>query len=204
MIDTNRVKAVIFDLGRVLIQVDFTAGLFKYYQRSDDSSDEQILEELFKDPVFIAFNTGKITGQQVYEKIVEKYNLELSYDQFRFEWSNIFAPMPGMESLAYRVCSKLPCGLLSDIDPLHWAFCLKNFPVVRNFRNPSLSFDIGALKPDPRCYQHAAHNVQTDISNCLFIDDRQVNVEGARAAGMQAVQFFDSEQLEKDLHFLGI
>jgi len=40
--------------------------------------------------------------------------------------------------------------------------------------------------------------------NCLFIDDRLVNVDGARKAGMQALRFEGVEKLEKDLKQLGV
>jgi putative hydrolase of the HAD superfamily len=204
MINPELIKAMIFDLGRVLIRVDFTAGLFKYYQKSEESSDEEILQELFKDKIFIGFNTGKIDAQQVYQSIQDKYGLDLSYDKFTSEWCNIFAPMPGMRSIVERVSKKFILGLLSDIDPLHWQFCQKNFPVLKNFIKPALSYQIGALKPDPLCYQRAAEYVGTQAKYCLFIDDREINVQGARDAGMQAIQFTGVADLERLLSDLGI
>lgn len=204
MINTDLVKAVIFDLGRVLIQVDFTSGLFKYYQRNQESSDEEILEELFKDKIFIDFNTGKIDAQQVYKNIEDKYSLALSYEQFTYEWCNIFAPIQGMPAIVKRVSKKYKIGLLSDIDPLHWQYCQQNFPLLINFKKPALSFEIGALKPDPICYQRASENINTEPQNCLFIDDREINVRGAREAGMQAIQFTGVADLELLLPNLGV
>ena len=195
MIDWNKVKTVVFDLGRVLITVNFTGGLFKYYKRDAGSTEDEVLAELFLDPVFIGFNSGKLSPQEVYQALINKYGLPVSYDQFTHEWCDIFGPMDGMDSLVRRVAQSYKIGLLSDIDPLHWAYCRKNFPFLSLFEKPGLSFEIGALKPDPRCYTAAAKNTDTQIEHCLFIDDRAINVHGAQEAGMQAVQFTGVDDL---------
>lgn len=195
MIDWKKVETVIFDLGRVLITVDFTRGLFKYYKRDAGSSDEEVLAELFHDPVFVGFNSGELSPHQVYHTLTEKYALPVSYDRFTHEWCDIFGPMDGMDSFVKQVSQSYQVGLLSDIDPLHWAYCRENFQFLSLFEKPALSFEIGALKPDPRCYMAAARNTETNPENCLFIDDRDINVHGAQAAGMQAIQFTGVGQL---------
>ncbi len=201
---SSNIKAVIFDLGRVLIKVDFTRGLYRFRNPSGNKSDQDVLEELFADPVFIDFNTGRISPEQTYREIVKKYRLSIDYDTFVQEWSNIFSPMDGMEDLLHRIAKNYPVGLLSDIDPLHWKYCLTTYPFLKIFIKPALSFEIGALKPAEICYQTAASNLNIRIENCLFIDDREINVAGAVAAGMQAIQFNGVEDLYRDLVRMGI
>ena len=195
-IDYKKVQAVIFDLGRVLVKVDFTRGLFKYYKRDQNSTDTEVLEKLFKDQIFIDFNTGKISPQQVYRKLVAKYQLHLDFEQFVYEWCDIFESMEGMAELVQRVSQKYKIGLLSDIDPLHWAYCINNFEFLKVFTRPALSYQIGALKPDLLCYQTAAAYSSVSPEHCLFIDDREINVNGAIGAGMQALQFTGIEKLK--------
>jgi len=199
VINFNRVKAVIFDLGRVLIKVDFTRGLFRFYVSDNRSSDEQILQKIFKDPLFINFSTGKMTPAAVHETLRTKYGLNLEYHKFVEEWCNIFDANPDMERLARQVARRMPVGLLSDIDQLHWQFCQKKFSFLSIFSSPTLSFEIGALKPDPYCYIQAANNTGYPAENCLFIDDREINVAGAEAVGMQAIHFTSPGQLKRDL-----
>ena len=55
------------------------------------------------------------------------------------------------------------------------------------------------MKPNAGVYLAAAENVQTPPQHCLFIDDLQANVEGARAAGMQAIRFESVYTLARDL-----
>jgi len=201
---SSNINAVIFDLGRVLIRVDFTRGLFRYRNPSGNKSDQEVLEELFADPIFIDFNTGRISPEQTYRAIVTKYRLSIDYQTFVQEWSNIFSPMDGMEDLLYKVARNYPVGLLSDIDPLHWEYCRTTYPFLKIFRKPALSFEIGALKPAEICYQTAALNLNIPIENCLFIDDREINVAGAIAAGMQTIQFNGVEDLQRALVRMGI
>ena len=191
--------AIIFDLGRVLVDIDFTRGLFKYYQGDIFEPERDIIERIFKDDLFVAFTTGKITPQEVYKALTQKYNLLLEYDQFVQEWCDIFSPMDGMETLVQEIAARYPVGLLSDTDPLHWNYCLHTFPFLRIFNNPTLSYEIGVLKPNPVCYLTAAKNVNKHPQACLFIDDREDNVIGARRVGMRSFRFVGVAALKDEL-----
>lgn len=191
--------AIIFDLGRVLVDVDFTRGLFKYYHSDQFQSKTEIIERIFKDDLFIAFTTGKLSPQKLYKDLIQRYNLHLSYDQYVQEWCDIFSPMEGMDILVKEIAACYPVGLLSDTDPLHWDYCLRSYPFLRIFNKPTLSYEIGALKPNPICYLTAAENVGKQPSRCFFIDDREKNVAGARRAGMQSLQFTGVDDLKSEL-----
>ncbi len=164
----SKIKAVIFDLGRVLIKVDFTRGLFRYRDSSGVKSDQELLDELFADEVFVDFNTGRISPRETFGLIKNKYKLPIDYPTFVQEWSNIFTPMAGMESLLRKVAENYPVGLLSDIDPLHWEYCRTNYTFLDIFKKPALSFEIGALKPAEICYKTAAANINMAIQS-LFV-----------------------------------
>jgi len=198
------IKAVIFDLGRVLIQVDFRRGLFPYLEGQQAKDDKTIVREVYKNPLFINYCTGKIDSRFLHSEIKRLYGLKLSYQKFMKVWCDVFAPMPGIEELVNKVSARCKIGLLSDTDPMHWAYVLKNYPFLQNFSKPTLSFEIGYLKPDPICYQKAAENVAKNIKSCLFIDDRSINVEGAKKSGMESIQFQTTEQLDNDLKAAGL
>jgi len=199
-----QIEAVIFDLGRVLVNVDFTRGLFKYYHNSLKENDSETIDRLFNDKLFIQFTTGKISPPELYREIVKRFKINLEYKDFVKEWCNVFEPMDGVVNLVQEVAQNYVVGLLSDTDPLHWEYCLNTFPFLRIFSKPTLSYEIGVLKPTPLCYQLAAANVGKSIANCLFIDDRAINVRGAKEVGMQAILYKNIAQLRRDLLELGI
>lgn len=57
------------------------------------------------------------------------------------------------------------------------------------------SADIGVAKPDPAAYRAAAAAIGLEPEACAFVDDTPANVEGARAAGMEAELFIGAEEL---------
>jgi putative hydrolase of the HAD superfamily len=65
-----------------------------------------------------------------------------------------------------------------------------------------ISAEVGLAKPDPRIYQKAIAALDVTTSEAVFVDDFVENVEGARALGMQAIQFKDTDQTLSDLNDL--
>lgn len=197
-------ETIIFDLGRVLVRVDFTQGLFPYLDHSPGKDDQAILKEVFEHPLFRKYSTGAIDTPAMYREMKKLFAMELSFERFSALWCDVFGKMEGMEELVDQLAARYRLGILSDTDPLHWAYVTEAFPFLNRIPNPTLSYVTGILKPDPECYRIAAENAGSAPGMCLFIDDRPVNVEGARKAGMQAIQFISPIQLRKELQARGI
>ncbi len=197
------IKAVIFDLGRVLVKVDLKQGIHKYVDTTGED-DHSLMENLFDDKIFRDYSGGKSSPETFYRQISARLNLNLDYEQFKKDWCNIFSPMPGMEEIVKKLSGKVALGLLSDSDPLHWRHIKENYDFHNYFKKPTLSFEIGYIKPDPKCYTIAAEHVGFPPENCIFIDDREINVQGAIDAGMQAIQFTSPEALKAELQKRGL
>jgi 2-haloacid dehalogenase len=75
----------------------------------------------------------------------------------------------------------------------------QRFPFLQRPRGVTVSADVGLIKPDRAIYEHHARAFGLEPKATLFIDDSRANVEGARAAGWQSVQFIDPERLKSDL-----
>ena len=78
------------------------------------------------------------------------------------------------------------------------------FPFLEKPRGITVSGEIRHIKPDRAIYDHHVATFDLDPAATLFIDDSQKNVDGARAAGWQAVLFTDAATLKSDLRRLGI
>ncbi|MDR0868275.1 MAG: HAD family phosphatase [Planctomycetota bacterium] len=193
------IRAVIFDLGRVLVTIDPSRAAARFPQLR---LDEIIKFSAADDPQFQAFNRGEITPEKFHVALCDQFGVALSFAEFYAAWTGIFSPMPGMRELAgeLRDAGKVKLGLLSDTDPWHWEFIGREFPWIKEtFLRPTLSFQTGVLKPAAAAFLRAAANVDEPPENCLFIDDRADNVAGARAVGMSAVQFRDAATLRREL-----
>ncbi|MBB4007094.1 HAD family hydrolase [Allorhizobium taibaishanense] len=78
------------------------------------------------------------------------------------------------------------------------------FPFLTLPRGVTVSGEIGLIKPDIAIYQRHAADFGLDPAHTIFIDDAPANVEGAKAAGWQAVHFENPEKLKADLKSLGV
>jgi putative hydrolase of the HAD superfamily len=78
-----------------------------------------------------------------------------------------------------------------------------NFPWISHFDHHIFSGEVRSVKPEPAIYQHCISELGVQPSEALFIDDRDVNLEQARATGIHGIRFQSVEQLRKDLQALG-
>jgi len=193
-----RIEAVIFDLGRVIVEIDFTRSLFRLFQDFEQPS-QDFIQQLMEDDLIHRYNTGQIQPWEFYEAVKEKFKLEIGFEEFKDLWCDIFLPMPGMEELIRELEGKVKLGVFSNTDPLHWHHIYDTNPIMEIFTRPTLSFEIGMQKPAAESYRYAARNVDTPVGNCFYIDDLQENVEAARQVGMRGIQFESTAQLRNEL-----
>jgi len=200
----QNIEAIIFDLGRVLVDIDLSGGVFKYLPALESAQDEKVLNQLFRDTVYRDYAEGRMSVEKFYKLFCQRAKLNLDFEAFKREWSAVFMPMKGMKTIVKQLSANFKLGLLSDIGPLHWAHLQENLPLLKYFNNPVLSFRIRYLKPQPQTYRLAADSVESEAVHCLFIDDREINIKGAQKLGMRAIQFHTPKQLRQDLKNLNL
>ncbi|MBE0535659.1 MAG: HAD-IA family hydrolase [Phycisphaerae bacterium] len=199
MANTHEIKAVIFDLGRVIVDVD-VGKLASFVSATPSQADiDQVIMDVLGDELMLQFNTGKVGPEEFHRGIIRRFDLTLTFDEFATLWCGIFSPISGMPELIRRLQGRFNLGLLSDTDPLHWNYLRKNNPILEAFKRPTLSFQIGLTKPDPAIFRAAARNADTLPEACLYIDDLPANAAGAAAAGMQSIVFKGPADLRMQL-----
>lgn len=194
-----KMQAIIFDLGRVLIDVDVSRGLFGLFPRPAGGSVESIITQIIADPLFALFNTGKLSPVEFHLAMMKKFSLNMDFNEFKQRWCDIFDPMPSMGELVASLKGKVRLGMLSDTDPIHWDYIRNHFDVVSHFDNPTLSFKIGYRKPALQAYQAAIETVGVEPRACLYVDDLPENVRGAQEAGLDAIQFTGVNDLVNEI-----
>ncbi|MHC4962662.1 MAG: HAD family hydrolase [Planctomycetota bacterium] len=207
MTDTNTqpdIQAVIFDMGRVLVDIDSKLLVEKLFKGLDASDLQELGRKTMAHPAMVKFNTGRMDAQTFHRRMCESYGLELSFEAFTSLWCAIFVTMKGMRELLEKIAPRITIGLLSDTDPVHWSFIRRRWAWIDAIEKPTLSFEVGVMKPQAGIYLAAAENVNAPPDRCLFVDDLEVNVEGARAVGMQGARFETVELLTDQLTELGL
>lgn len=194
------IEAVIFDLGGVLIGID----LEELRRHPEMEPWAPLIPEIRRQPETVLLNSGKISPEDFYAWMRERFALQGDFEEFRRAWCGIFTPRPQMEQLVRRLAEQRPVGLLSDTEPMHWEYLRRQYRFLEVFSRPVLSFRMGAVKPAAVMYQAAAESVNVPAERCLYVDDLPENVEGARRAGMQAAVFASAEQIEHMLRLAGV
>lgn len=197
------VEAVIFDLGNVLVTVDLDRGLWPALIRTGGGRLGDI-SSLRENDLLVAFDCGHLNPEQFHDALCRRAGLQMGFVEFASRWCDVFAPVPGMADLVEDVVARVPTALLSDTDPLHFAWCRRKFPAVGQVPRWAVSYEVGAMKPDPALFAAACDAVGVPPARCLFVDDLPRNVEGAVMFGMQAVLFEGAEDLRVELAARGV
>jgi HAD superfamily hydrolase (TIGR01509 family) len=195
----SKIEAIVFDLGRVLVNVDITRGIFGLFGHLLANGTEAAIAQMMREPAYAAYNAGKLTPEQFYEAMKKKFSLEADFKEFARQWCDVFDPMDGMYELVKELRGKVRLGALSDTDPLHWDYIRQRFEIIALIEKPTLSFETGFRKPAKEAYWAAVRNVGVEASRCLYVDDLMENVRGAQNAGLEAVQFTGVNMLRREM-----
>jgi len=197
------IAALAFDLGNVLIQVDH--GRFcRRLAESAGITPAEVYHRVFSPDLEHGYDTGKLSSQAFYQKIMEVFQVSLPYPRFCEWWNEIFDPLEGMESLVLHLKSRYPLYLLSNTNPLHFDYVCRNFPLVHHFRRFILSYQVGSRKPEQAIYQALIRETGLAAPQCLFIDDKLPFVEAAQTQGLRAWQFISTQDLKRRLQEQGL
>jgi len=110
------------------------------------------------------------------------------------------APNPQMIDWAQRLQARgVKTGILSNIGDSMSRGILAKLAWVGEFTHHSWSHELRLIKPDAAIYLHAAEGLGCPPEQVLFIDDREENIAGAQAAGMQAIIYRDHESFLREM-----
>lgn len=199
------IKAIVFDLGKVIIPFDWQRG-FKAFAQFSPYPPEEVRRRIKETGLFNPFERGRIEPQDLARAIGKALDMDVSPERFREIWSSIFLPetivpedmLSRLRTVGYRLL------LLSNTDAIHYGWVMEKYPIMRQFHHCVLSFDLGFRKPEPEVYAETIARAGCEPGRIFFTDDLADNVEGARQAGIDAVQFQSLPQLEQELRSRGV
>jgi glucose-1-phosphatase len=201
-----RIRAVIFDLGRVLLDFDHLIAARKIAGHTKKTP-EEIFNLFFDSELTRSFEEGKIGPVDFFGKVKEMLNLSLTYEEFVPIWNEIFFYTPANRSvhaLAQGLRKKYRTAVLSNINILHFTYIKETFPVFGAFDNVITSYEMKATKPDPAIYTKALEIIGAKPGEVFYTDDRPELVASAQGMGIRAFVFKTIAQLESDLKKSGI
>lgn len=196
--DTIKVKVIIFDLGKVIVDFDHFL-ICKKLARYCPFSARQIYQKIFNSGLEAQFDEGTITPQRFFIKIRSSLRFTGSITGFKKIWNNIFKIKPGISYLIKRLKRNYRLLCLSNTNKWHFEYCLKKFSVLQHFDDFILSYKIKKRKPHRHIFSAALAKAHCAAHECLYIDDITEYIKAAELLGMRAIHFRSVSQLKKAL-----
>ena len=199
-----RLRAIIFDIGRVLLRVDISRSLTGLAENIP-LSPEEIWSAISNDPRWPDWQEGRISPRDWHLHLTKRLGGSLTFEQFVDSWNRALDPIPIHEDSFFE---KLPrryrLALLSNTDPVHVAHIHSTYDFLRFFPVRIYSCSVGVSKPDPLIYREALRATKARAEEAVYIDDIPAYVEAAQRLGMAGIPFQSPQQLVADLRVLGV
>jgi HAD superfamily hydrolase (TIGR01509 family) len=178
------IEIVLFDLGGVLIELSSLQAMGRFL---GSDSEEEVWRRWLTCPWVRRFERGHCDADEFARGMVETWSMSTSPEVFLeafVAWPR--GLMPGARELARAARSRVTIGCLSNTNALHAERHASEEAVYELFDHRFLSHEIGLVKPDREIYEHVLAELGCPASKVLFLDDNQINVDGARAEGLHA------------------
>lgn len=180
--------ALLFDLGGVVIDIDFERVL-RAWQPMSRLPPDALKQAFCFDAHYERHERGEITGGQYFAHLASALGLQASVDEIAEGWNAVFVgEILETTRLIQTLRARVPCHAFTNTNATHQAGYSRLFPGLKDsFERIFASHEIGLRKPERRAFEHVAQAIGVPPASILFFDDAPANVEGARAAGLQAV-----------------
>jgi FMN phosphatase YigB (HAD superfamily) len=187
----NPPDAVVFDLGKVLVDFDYSIAARRIAARST-LPPRDIQHFIDHSPLLFRYETGLMTRREFFEEIRRTTGFLGDLEEFGGLFADIFSPMDEMIELHARLRRRgVPTFIFSNTNDLAIAHIRRNFPFFSDFDGYVLSYEHGAMKPDVKLYEVVERVTGLRRQQILYLDDRVENAEAGVARGWQVIHHRD-------------
>ncbi|MFN3487514.1 MAG: HAD family hydrolase [Emticicia sp.] len=187
-------KAVIFDFGNVIINIEFQR-IYQTFAKFTSKSPAFIEKKITENQIFRRYESGQFTDEEFREVIRQTLGFPLSNHEVDTAWNAILLDIPTDRiDLINNIRQKYPVYLLSNTNNIHIKASnnyLKKVHGIKNldilFDKLYLSYEMGLWKPDAEIYYEVLRANRLQPNEVIFFDDNFHNIESAKAIGMQTI-----------------
>jgi FMN phosphatase YigB (HAD superfamily) len=197
------IDAVIFDVGKVLLDFDWNLALEKIAARSPLTS-TQIVEQVTNDGDLIDYETGKITSTDFFQRQKKAFQYGGSWEELAASWCAIFTPLENNFALARQLAARCHLGLLSNTNEAHVDYFEPKYDFPALFPVRIYSCRVGYMKPRREIYETMTKQLGVAPERTVFIDDLEANTLAAAELGWKTVHYRPGLDLPAALRQLGL
>ena len=196
-IPSNSVDALLFDLGGVVIEIDFDRAFSRWALYSNRNI-EFIKSGFAFDSYYERHERGEIEASEYFTSLRRSLGINITDEEFIVGWNSIFVgAIPGIAALLSEARENLSIYAFTNSNLTHQHVWTKKFRHLLNlFRDVFVSSEIGNRKPEPAAFKIISREIDVKLENILLFDDTLENIAGAKKIGMQAVHVTSPMDIE--------
>ena len=202
---TTQITTVVFDVGHVLI--DWNARyLYRKIFGVDEAGMERFLAEVCTEEWDARFDTGRTFAEGLAELFAAHPDQVEPISAYDSRWPEMLGDVfdGTVAILAELRRAGLRTYVLSNWSSEKFPDVRSRLPILDEMDGILISAEVGVAKPDPAIFREFFARFDLIPQDCVFVDDRQRNVDVAAELGMVAVRFIDPDRLRSDLRLLGL
>lgn len=198
------INAVIFDLGKVLLDFDYTIAARRIAARASMTAPD-LGQFLLQSPLLLRYELGRLSTAEFHQAICDATGFCGGLEEFSGMFSDIFTPIKPMVALQAALRQEgFPTYIFSNTNELAIRHIRRNFPFFAQFTGHVLSYEHGAMKPDAKLYEVIEGMTGCRGGELLYLDDRPENIQAGAARGWQVILQETLEKTEAAIRKLGL
>lgn len=203
MPNTHNISTILFDLGRVLVELD--GPPIKNHWLAEPIAELESWQRWGRSTVVKAFESGELGADAFSEALVKEQGLVIAAPQFAAEFSAWpKALFPGVVPLLTALGLGYRLAYFSNTSCLHVPRLNHEMGLAELIPHRFASCEIGFFKPDPAGFEFILSELDVAPASVLFLDDSPANIEAARSCGLLAEQVVGLAEVKAALAKHGI
>jgi glucose-1-phosphatase len=197
-------EAVVFDLGKVLVDFDYHVATRRMAARVD-LTDEELYRWFATSPLLLRYESGELNREDFFRDIRAATGFRGDLAEFGQYFADIFTPIEPMVALHAQLRARsIPTYVFSNTNDLAVAHIRANFPFFAGFDGYVYSFEHHAMKPDRKLYEVVERVSRRQGAQLLYLDDRAENIETGAQRGWQVIHHQDPATTRALVQKLGL
>jgi HAD superfamily hydrolase (TIGR01509 family) len=203
MISLDKIDNIIFDLGGVILNIDYELSANAFKALGAENFDE-LYSQAKQSELFDQLETGKLEPSEFRDQVRRIFQVDWSDHEIDKAWNAMLLDLPEARlDLLKRLSKSYRIFLLSNTNRIHFEaysqmlrskFGLGDLSEL--FEKAYFSHQIGRRKPDKECFQFVLDQNDLSVSNTLFIDDSVQHIEGANRIGLKTYHLREEDILD--------
>lgn len=190
----NSIKAILFDLGDVIINIDF-ALTYQAFQKLTDKNLDEVYEQFHEHQIWERYETGELSSPEFLTLLKERLEITATDEVLLKAWNALLLDIPKKRiDLIQKLATNYRLLILSNTS--HYHIQAVNQILNTAHAIPDLkqlvhkvyySYEMGLRKPDPAIYQQVLDQEGLLAHEVVFLDDNKENIDSAQQMGIHTI-----------------